>query len=265
MIKRSMFFRLLLIYVCTVLISLGVVGFTLSYVTETYITNSKKEDMVRKAKKVNLAIRDFPHMPDDVKAMLVFLDQAFDSRIWVFDEQGQIIASSSQEEIAVGKKLDEQVVAKILAGETAEVNLNFGELTEPLLSVVVPWGKEDRIYGGIILHSPLTALNKTVQDVRETILWVTQICIVLCCGAAYYMSWSITRPLQQIERAASKIGMGDYSQRIETKHRDEIGELAATINQLAEKLEQSDKEKARLEQFRRSQRCRVFSKLYKMV
>ena len=167
MIKRSMFFRLLLIYVCTVLISLGVVGFTLSYVTETYITNSKKEDMVRKAKKVNLAIRDFPHMPDDVKAMLVFLDQAFDSRIWVFDEQGQIIASSSQEEIAVGKKLDEQVVAKILAGETAEVNLNFGELTEPLLSVVVPWGKEDRIYGGIILHSPLTALNKTVQDVRE--------------------------------------------------------------------------------------------------
>ncbi|GFR38107.1 two-component sensor histidine kinase [Insulibacter thermoxylanivorax] len=250
MIKRSMFFRLLLIYVCTVLISLGVVGFTLSYVTETYITNSKKEDMVRKAKKVNLAIRDFPHMPDDVKAMLVFLDQAFDSRIWVFDEQGQIIASSSQEEIAVGKKLDEQVVAKILSGETAEVNLNFGELTEPLLSVVVPWGKEDRIYGGIILHSPLTALNKTVQDVRETILWVTQICIVLCCGAAYYMSWSITRPLQQIERAASKIGMGDYSQRIETKHRDEIGELAATINQLAEKLEQSDKEKTRLEQFR---------------
>ena len=250
MIKKSMFFRLLISYVLTVLIGLCVVGFTMSYVTKEYITASKKSDMVRKAKKVNMAIQEYPVIDEYAKGMLIFLDQSFDSRIWVFDMSGQIISSSSTDEISIGKMVDESILEKIRQGETTEVNMRFGEMNEPMLSVVVPWGKDDQIYGGIILHSPLTDVNKTVQDIRETILWIAQICIVLSCAVAFYMSWSITRPLQRIDRAASKIGMGDYTERIETNYKDEIGDLAATINQLAEKLEQSDRDKQRLEQFR---------------
>jgi len=250
MINKSMFFRLLISYVLTVLVGLSAVGFVMSYVIKDNISRTKIEDMVRKAKKVNLAIQEFTELDDDARAMLVFLDQAFDSRIWVFDADGKIVASSSQEEIAIGKLVDKTVVGKVMDGATAEVNITFGELSAPMLSVVVPWGKNDTVYGGIIVHSPLTDMNNTVQDMRETILWIAQICIVLSCGLAFYMSWSITRPLQQIERAASKIGMGDYSERITTKYKDEIGDLATTINQLAERLELSNVEKQKLEQIR---------------
>lgn len=250
MIKRSMFFRLLISYVLTVVVGLVAVGVTMSVVTKNYITDTKFQDMIRKAKRVNMAIQDFPTIEEDVGAMLVFLDQAFDSRIWVFDVTGRIVASTSPDKLTVGKHIDKAIVQKVVQGESTEINLNLDERSDAKLSVVVPWGKGEYIYGGIILHSPSTDIRDTVQNVRETILWVTQICIILCCGAAYYMSWSITRPLKQIERVASKIGMGDYTQRIETAYRDEIGDLAATINQLAEKLELSDHEKKKLEQFR---------------
>lgn len=250
MINKSIFLRLLISYVLTVLLGLCVVGFSMSYITKDYIMDSKQEDMVRKAKKVNLAIQEFNEMNDNARSMLIFLDQSFDSRIWVFDTQGKIVATSSKDELSIGKSVDKSIVKKVENGENTEVNLNFDDMMESMVSVVVPWGKEDHVYGGIILYSPVTGINDAIQSIRETILWVTLIGIVLSSTVAFYMSWTISHPIQMIDRAASKIGMGDYSGRIDTRFKDEIGDLAGTINQMAEKLEQSDKEKRKLEQLR---------------
>jgi signal transduction histidine kinase len=250
MINKSIFLRLLISYVLTVLLGLCVVGFSMAYITKDYIMDSKQEDMVRKAKKVNLAIQEFNEMNDNARSMLIFLDQSFDSRIWVFDTQGKIVATSSKDELSIGKSVDKSIVKKVENGENTEVNLNFDDMMEPMVSVVVPWGKEDHVYGGIILYSPVTDINDAIQSIRETILWVTLIGIVLSSTVAFYMSWTISHPIQMIDRAASKIGMGDYSGRIDTRFKDEIGDLAGTINQMAEKLEQSDNEKRKLEQLR---------------
>src|SRR5690554_4104746 len=103
MINKSIFLRLLISYVLTVMLGLCVVGFSMSYITKDYIMDSKQEDMVRKAKKVNLAIQEFDTITDNARTMLTFLDQSFDSRIWVFDKKGQIIATSSKDELSIGK------------------------------------------------------------------------------------------------------------------------------------------------------------------
>jgi signal transduction histidine kinase len=250
MINKSIFLRLLISYVLTVLLGLCVVGFSMSYVTTDYIMDSKKEDMVRKAKKVNAAIQEYNQIDTNVLNLLTFLDQSFDSRIWVFNTEGQIVATSAKDEVSIGKSVDQSVAKKVKNGETSEMNIKFDDVLEPMLSVVVPWGKDDQVYGGIILHSPVSGINYTVSNIRETILWVTLIGIVMSSAVAFYMSWSISRPLRQIDRAAAKIGLGDYSARIHTHFKDEIGELATTLNQMAEKLEQADHEKRRLEQIR---------------
>lgn len=250
MINKSLFMRLFLSYVLTVVLGLSVVGFSMSYLTKDYILNSKKEDMIRKAKKVNLTIQEFRVIDDNAKSLLLFLDQAFDSRIWVFDTSGKIVASSAQDEVSIGKSVNPKIINKVKMGENAVINLKFGDTSERMLSVVVPWGKDNQVYGGIILHSPITGISQASFNIREMILWVTLFGVVLSCALAFYMSWSISRPLKLIDRAAARIGMGDYSERIPVKNKDEIGELAVTINQLAEKLEQADKEKRRLEQMR---------------
>ena len=250
MINRSLFFRLLISYMLTVLLGLGAVGFTMAYMTKGHIMDYKKEDMLRKAKKVNLAIQEFAVIDDNVKGLLAFLDQSFDSRIWMFDTEGNIVATSAKDELSIGKSVDISIAEKVKNGESAETSVRFDSSSGPMLAVAVPWGKEDRVYGGILLHSPVADINSAVQNIRETILWVTLAGILLSAAAAFYMSWSISRPLRLIERAASKIGMGDYSARIENHYRDEIGDLAATINQMAEKLELADQEKRKLMQLR---------------
>jgi signal transduction histidine kinase len=248
---KSIFRRLLFSYMLTVLLGLCAVGLVVSLLTKNYITDAKKDEMLRKAKKVNLALQlDNGALTADDKSMLVFFDQSYDARIWVFDTSGKVIGTSAQDEVSVGKSVDPAVVAKVTSGESAVLHMQEGAASEPMLSVVVPWGKDDRIYGGIVLLSPVTGMEDTIRNLRETILWATLFGIFVSAAIASYLSWSISRPLQSIDRTASRIGMGDYRERIRISSKDEIGELAVTINKMAEKLEQIDEEKKRSERIR---------------
>ncbi|MFH5186298.1 ATP-binding protein [Paenibacillus sp. TAB 01] len=214
-----------------------------------YIVNSKSNEMIRQAKQVNLAIQNQTVPNDGFKELLQFFDQAFDSRIWIFDLDGNIVVTSSKDEVNVGKVVSTDVVNKVLKGEPAVWDQSEG-LKEGMLSVAVPWGKDNDVYGGIVLHSPLKGMNETISQLRETILWVTLLGIFFSFGVSSYLSWSITRPIQQIDKAAAKIAVGDYSERIQINSRDEIGELATTINHMVEQLARVDLEKRQLNQLR---------------
>lgn len=249
-IGKSIFRRLLFSYMLTVLLGLCAVGVLVSFMTKSYITDSKKDELLRKAKKVNMVLQTSETMNDTAKQMLLFFDQSYDARIWVFDLNGKIVGTSAQDEVSVGKSIDKAVVDKVKAGESAVLQMQSKTASEPMLSVVVPWGKEDRIFGGIVLLSPVIGMEDTIHNLRETILWATLFGIVISAMIASFLSWSISRPLQNIDRTAARIGMGDYSERIRIASKDEIGELAVTINKMAEKLEQIDREKKRSEQVR---------------
>ncbi|CAG7617908.1 Sensor histidine kinase RcsC [Paenibacillus solanacearum] len=247
---RSIFRRLLFSYMSTVLLGLCLAGLLMSHWTKDYIVHSKQEELLRKAKRINLSIQNVAPGGEGLKELLLFYDQSFDNRIWIFDRQGTIVATSSKDEVSVGKSVDASIVRKVTQGDDAVLNLQFEGLKEQMLSVVVPWGKDNQVYGGIVLHAPVIGMNETINNIRETILWVTLFGLVFSVATASYLSWSISRPLRQIDRAANRIGMGDYGGRIDIPSKDEIGDLAATINQMAEKLERIDLEKRKLEQIR---------------
>ena len=54
------------------------------------------------------------------------------------------------------------------------------------------------------------------------------------------MAWHLTRtvvgPVRRLTRGANAIREGDFSERIDVASRDELGELAAAFNQMAEDL-----------------------------
>jgi signal transduction histidine kinase len=247
---KSIFRRLLVSYMITVLLGLGAVGILMSFLTKGYIYEAKQEELLRKAKKVNLAIQNDVSMNENTAKMLMFLDQTFDTRIWVFDDEGKIIATSMKDEVYIGKSVGKTIVEKVLNGDNAVQELDFEGLEEPMISVAVSWGKEDNVYGGIVLHAPIVGLDKTIGQIRETIVWATLFGLLFTAAMVSYLSWSISRPLRNIDRVASEIGRGNYGERIQMDYADEIGDLATTINTMAEKLEKVDLERKKIDQIR---------------
>lgn len=249
-IYKNIFLRLLFSYMSTVILGLAVIGIVISFLAKGYIYDSKREELLRKAKKVNLVIQNEMNVNEATQQNLTFLDQSFDTRIWVFDRSGKIIATSTKDEVSIGKSVSEPIVQKVLKGENAVNSLKFEGITEPVLSVVIPWGKENNLYGGIVLHASVVGMNDTLGNIRETILWVTLLAALFSLAMVSYLSWSISRPLQKINRAAAEIGMGNYNERIHVDSSDEIGDLANTINKMAEKLERTETERRKFDQLR---------------
>lgn len=249
-VNKSIFRRLLLSYMITVLLGIGVVGISMSIFVQGHIYNTTQEDLLRQAKRVNLAIQDVPVIDELTEKVIVFLDESYDTRIWIFNTSGEIIATSTKDEVSIGKSVASSIVEKVLKGENVVSKLKFEGLTEPMLSIVVPWGKEKNVYGGIVLHAPVVGINNTIGKIKESILWATLIGIMISMIMVSYLSWSISRPLQKINLAASKIGLGNYNERIEINTTDEIGDLADTINTMAEKLGEIDHERQKLDKIR---------------
>jgi len=53
---------------------------------------------------------------------------------------------------------------------------------------------------------------------------------------SYIVLYRLIRPLRRLNRAAEAVASGDLSVRVDYKSRDEVGRLAATFNQMTEKL-----------------------------
>jgi signal transduction histidine kinase len=54
---------------------------------------------------------------------------------------------------------------------------------------------------------------------------------------ARWLARGMTQPLRDMAQAASKMETGDYSQRVHTRSRDEVGQLAAAFNRMSAELE----------------------------
>ncbi|HEX7464958.1 MAG TPA: ATP-binding protein [Actinomycetota bacterium] len=54
---------------------------------------------------------------------------------------------------------------------------------------------------------------------------------------ARWLARGMTRPLRDMAQAARKMETGDYSQRVRTSSRDEVGQLAAAFNRMSDELE----------------------------
>ncbi len=247
-IQKSIFLRLLFSYVITVLLGLSLVGVALSFLVSEHINHTKQEELLRKAKKVNMALQNLSITDPAAEQVLHFFDEAFDTRIWIFDPYGKVIATSSKDEVSIGKSVSPTVVEKVLRGEVAMNELQFEGLTKPYTSVAISWGQESVVYGGIVLHAPENEMMQTIGQIREMLVWASLFGILFSLGMGSYLSWSISRPLRQIDRVVNQIGHGDYSERIHIDYVDELGDLAITINKMADKLQTIDQERKKIDQ-----------------
>jgi HAMP domain-containing protein len=64
-------------------------------------------------------------------------------------------------------------------------------------------------------------------------LWVLSLSVLLCYGLALYL----TLPLRRMQHAAERFGRGDFSARAGSSRQDELGELARTLDRMAERIE----------------------------
>ena len=100
---------------------------------------------------------------------------------------------------------------------------------------------------GALQAETIEALDAKVKVVVWAVGAFTVLIITL---ATFRLSQRITRPIQMIARTAEAITSGQVDQRVSVRSRDEIGALATSINEMAEKLSSDIAQLRKLERVR---------------
>lgn len=84
-------------------------------------------------------------------------------------------------------------------------------------------------------------ISNVYQENEKQIMFfqiIMLIALVVCCCMIFAITWWLTKPIEQLNNAATVITSGDYSIRTEVITNDEIGELAEKFDAMAEAIEE---------------------------
>jgi heavy metal sensor kinase len=91
----------------------------------------------------------------------------------------------------------------------------------------------------VIVGQVTTNITGTLATFRYVLLIAIVGVIVLAGLGGLFLAGRVLKPVEQITRTAQKIEESDLSQRIEVKNDDELGKLAATLNDMIGRLEEA--------------------------
>ncbi len=92
---------------------------------------------------------------------------------------------------------------------------------------------------------PVESHQMFLDAIHQYLIQVSLLALALAVLLSFLLTRQVLRPLTRMTEVTRQIAAGDYSARIETRARDEVGRLAHSFNQMADSLE-------KVEQLRRS-------------
>ncbi len=106
------------------------------------------------------------------------------------------------------------------------------------------------VIGIVLLNTYLDNQEKANQSSMRLILSSILVSLLVSVVIAIVFARNLSRPISQMRVAASQYAQGNYEYTTGINRRDEIGELATTLDVLSDKLTQSEIERKNLEQMR---------------
>lgn len=161
-----------------------------------------------------------------------------DCRVTIIAADGVVLAESSQEPEPMPRHANRPEVAEALAGRTGWVVRHSFTLDADLMYLAVPLHVDGRVAGVLRLAVPLTQVNRAVWDVSVQIALAAGLIVLLSAGLALMLSRRISRPLETIREAADRFARGELDHRVRLRQSDEIGRVAASLNDMAGQMDE---------------------------
>lgn len=167
------------------------------------------------------------------------LSSLTESSIWLVDTEGVIRYDSHSTDSAAGTNISD-FDAYFLQGQSYTDKTLEGLLDTPSTAVVVPVSSQMETLGYIVVFTPTSKLQESIDE----IMYIIAICIIifsiLFLFAAVYLAFLTIRPAAKISHAAKEFASGNHEYSLKLPAGSEYQDLAAAITLMMEELKQSE-------------------------
>ncbi len=184
--------------------------------------------------------------PDAAKvaAQVAIVEHRFRDHVFaVIDPKGGVLTSSQElpnEEVPAGL-LSSAAFQKLLADSASAERLveNMKGGRSGYRAFVRTFPLKGQTYTLVILQS-LYAQDEMLEEVRQTFGWVIPMAIILASMGGYFLARKSLAPVVAMSSQAGRIGAENLHERLPIQNaKDELGRLAASFNELLERVDQS--------------------------
>jgi signal transduction histidine kinase len=102
-----------------------------------------------------------------------------------------------------------------------------------------------RVARVVVFSQPLNDVNETVSLIRHRILVAGGLAVIVALLAGLLFSGPLARRVRRLQRGARQVAAGDFSARFPISSRDEVGQLARTLDEMQGQLGQLDSARKR--------------------
>ena len=187
-------------------------------------------------------------------AYLRFLNNLSMADVWVVDENLEFITGKHNNTPIFNElpKNASEIVKRVFEGEKTFTQDFSSLLGTPTLTVGAPIFINNNVIGAVLLHSPISGIDQSINNGMKTLGIGTILALILSITAAIGLSYLITKPLKKINDTTLTLVSGDYSVKTGINQKDEIGELASTIDILSTRLFENEEERNNLDKLKKS-------------
>ncbi len=156
-------------------------------------------------------------------------------RLTVIDPRGRVLADSQKDPAAMQNHADRPEIAAALSGRPrSETHFSF-TLRERMLYHALPL----RTGGATVAALRLSLFARDIDQMfvfwRQRVFVLLLALLAVSFLASLALSRNLTRPIRELARAARDFGGGRWRGHVPVRRRDELGELAAEFNAMADR------------------------------
>lgn len=162
--------------------------------------------------------------------------------VWVINSSGKVIITSSGFSISDDVEIPDYDLAISNGTGTARWTGKLPSGEKIMASTTAYYYSNGKLGGAIRFMVSMDAIDNQLAKTAALIIFVAIVMFALIMISGMAFVKSIVNPVEDIGKTAKKIAGGDLNASIDNyPYDDEIGELCVTINEMAEKLSETDR------------------------
>lgn len=239
---KSIFSKQMILYLGILLFSFATLGTALSMAFSDYYINEKEEQLIRQGEKISAQFARSDVSVSKLTTELQILEEYMNASVFVINKAGEIYASGTNQNW-IGQTITNDAINLVLNGKITTVQGKIsGMFMESVLTVGYPIMVRDNVIGGIFMCISMPEIEKNIDAMYQAGFICMLISMAVGVFLVYFSSRRISRPLMEMNEAAKVIASGNFEKRITLTSEDEVGQLAESLNNMAESLYTHEKE-----------------------
>ncbi|MCR8631926.1 sensor histidine kinase [Paenibacillus radicis (ex Xue et al. 2023)] len=244
----SVFRKQLLSLLCVLLVGFTLIALVLNFALQDFLVKQKEALLFREGEQLNeLLLEGLSADPSNQKTIYNNADSRLKrtlnirTNLLLIDESAGVNKKRLEKRLLKQSEIkDPALLSQVLkGGRVTQIGPFTYSDDTVLLSVGMPVIEKDKVIGALFLHTPVQEIQ--MGKVTRLIIFTAYLIAIPFSLLVFVLSKRMTGPLLRMNRAAKRLGNGDFTVRVPVESRDEVSQLADTFNQMAEQLEQLDR------------------------